>query len=489
MSSTRLRIAFAAAEAYPFAKVGGLADVACALPRALAGRGHDVTVVLPAYPRVGRGADLGMLEIPVAAGREQVQVLDLGVHDGVRVHALAHDSAFGRRSVYGYRDDDARFALFAKAAVAHAGEVACGPDILHCNDWHVGLAPQYAREGPFRAALAATATVLTIHNLAYKGRHATLAPEDLGVAYDPPPLDRFADRLLARGIAFADAVSTVSHRYRDEILSPEHGLGLDPLLRTRRAVLRGILNGLDDAEFDPSRDPDIAAPFDADTLDRRAVNKAVLQRASGLEADASRPLAAMVSRLTDQKGVDIVCAALDEIVAMGAQAAIMGLGDPVYARALRAAAARHRGRVAYLPTDGEAVSRRMYAGADLFLAPSRWEPCGLGPLIALRYGAIPVVRATGGLAETVVDVTRSPARGLGFTFRARTARGLLRAVARALAAYEDRPAWRALQRRAMAARFSWDGAAAEYEQLYDDALAHRRGDPPRARRQRSRALA
>jgi starch synthase len=488
MISGCLRISFAAAEAYPFAKVGGLADVACALPHALASRGHDVTLVLPGYPCVGGEAELGTLEIPVAAGVAAVQVLDLGIHGGVRVHALANDRAFGRGAVYGYPDDDARFALFAKAAVAHAAEVAGGPDVLHCNDWHLGLAPQYARESRFRAALAATATVLTIHNLAYKGRHATLAPEDLGVAYDPPPLAGFADRLLARGIAFADAISTVSHRYRDEILSPEHGLGLDPLLRTRRAALRGILNGLDDAEFDPSRDPDIAVPFDADALDRREANKVVLQRESGLEADARRPLAAMVSRLTDQKGVDIVCAALDEIVAMGAQAAVMGLGNPVYARALQDAAARHPGRIAYLPTDGEAVSRRMYAGADLFLAPSRWEPCGLSPLIALRYGAIPVVRATGGLAETIVDVTRSPARGLGFTFRARTARGLLRAVARALAAYEDRPAWRALQRRAMAARFSWDAAAAEYEQLYADALAHRRAGPRRAGRQRSEAL-
>jgi starch synthase len=475
MSQERWRISFAAAEAYPFAKVGGLADVACALPRALAHRGHDVTLLLPAYPGVGSGADGGTLAVPVGAAAAPVRVLDLGRHHGVRVHALANEQAFGRRRVYGYRDDDARFALFAKAAVVHAAASEPVPHILHANDWHLGLAPQYAREGPFAARLAGTATVLTIHNLAYQGRHVTLTPEALGVSYAPAPLGRFADRLLARGIASADAVSTVSHRYRDEILLPEHGEGLDPLLRRRRAVLGGILNGLDYTEFDPRRDPSIAARYDAAALPLRAPNKAALQRASGLEIDQSRPLAGMVSRLVDQKGVDVLCAALDQIADMGAQVVVMGVGDRGYGHALRRAAARRPGRIAYLATEAEAVARRIYAGADLFLAPSRWEPCGLGPLIALRYGAIPVVRATGGLAETIVDVAHHPECGLGFTFRERTAAALLRAVATALDAYEDRERWETLQRRAMAAEFSWDRAAAEYERLYRDALRRARG--------------
>jgi starch synthase len=489
MSPERWRISFAAAEAYPFAKVGGLADVACALPRALARRGHDVTLLLPAYPGVGPGADGGTLAVPAGRTAEQVRVLDLGRHHGVRVHAIASDRAFGRARIYGYRDDDARFALFAKAAVAHAAATAAAPDVLHANDWHLGLAPQYAREGPFAARLAATATVLTIHNLAYQGRHVTLTPEALGVAYAPGPLGRFADRLLARGIAAADAVSTVSHRYRDEILSPEHGEGLDPLLRRRRGVLRGILNGLDDTEFDPRRDPAIAARYDAATLPRRALNKAALQQAIGVEPDPRRPLIGMVSRLVDQKGVDVLCAALDQIADMGAEVVVMGLGDRRYGHALRRAAARRPARIAYLATEAEAVARRIYAGADLFLAPSRWEPCGLGPLIALRYGAIPVVRATGGLAETIVDVTRHPGRGLGFTFRERTGAALLQAVAAALDAYDDRSSWEALQRRGMAAEFSWDRAAAEYERLYRDALRRVRGSASPLTRSGSRAPA
>lgn len=462
-----MRIVYAVAEAHPYTKVGGLADVGGALPKALARRGHDVTLLLPAYPGVGSGPETQRLDVSLGPQQVEIKVVDLGRRHGVRVRALASEPYFDRPDVYGYVDDDVRFTVFAKAAVAYAA--ARPPDVLHVNDWHLGLAPQFAREGPFRTELADTACVLTIHNLAYQGRHRTLTPEQLGVTYDPPGLGAQANLLLARGVAFADGVNTVSHGYRKEIVTPEHGKGLDVLLRRRPGALRGIHNGVDHDEFDPACDRNIASRYDAASLERRAPNKAALQRDAGLAPGDERPLAGMVSRLTDQKGVDLVCAGIDRLTRLGLQVAIMGIGDRRHRLALELATARHPGQVAYVPTDSEALARRIYAGVDLFLAPSRWEPCGLGALIALRYGAIPVVRATGGLADTVVDVMRDPVRGLGYTFGAAKPENLVATIANAMAAFADRPRWRTLQRRAMAAEFTWQNAASEYEAMYEDA--------------------
>jgi starch synthase len=386
----------------------------------------------------------------------------------VEVLAVDAPGLFGSRTaIYGHPDDDVRFVVFAKAVARLA---AAGPpaDVLHLHDWHLGAAPAFARHGPDRAALARTATVLTIHNVAYKGPLS----KDGRRAVDRR--DGFRDTLLARGIRFSDAVTTVSRRYLGELLTPTAGMGLDRLLARRRPRLAGIRNGVDYDTFDPARDAALPVPFDAASLDRRALVKRAVQRRSGLVERADVPVVAMVARLVDQKGFDLVLPALDRILALGYQLVVAGVGEERYRRRLEEAARHHRGRVAYLPDDGEAAARLLYGGADVLLAPSLFEPCGLGPLIGLRYGAIPVVRRTGGLAETIADVREAPGSGLGFAFSELRPEPLLAALAAAAALHRQPGAWRALQRRGMAADFSWGPAAAAYERLFAAACVRRR---------------
>ncbi len=469
MSGKPLKILFAIAEAYPFIKVGGLADVGASLPKALARLGHDVRLVLPGYSCVGAGRPTVSLETPMGPETELAHVDHLGVHGGVSVYAVGNESYFDRGAAYGgYEDDDvAPFVLFSKAVVAFAARSDWKPDVIHCNDWHLGLVPQYVRYGPDRAALDRTRTVLTIHNLAYQGH---FGPETEALA----GLEDGEGSMLARGIAFADAVNTVSRSYLEEILTVEHGMGMDGLLCSRMGDLYGILNGVDYEEFAPETDPYIAARYDGSFVEGKRRNKAVLQKLSGLEPNPDAPLLGMVARLVDQKGVDLLCRSVDEMTALDAQVLIMGRGDEHYERALEEAASRHAGVVAYHATSEEALARQVYAGSDFFLAPSTFEPCGLGPLIALRYGSIPIARRTGGLAETITDHTRHPESSLGFTFARRTPGALVRAVSRALETYSRKSEWQALQERAMGANFSWEDAGRAYERLYARTLAGRR---------------
>jgi starch synthase len=469
MSRKPLRILFAIAEAYPFIKVGGLADVGASLPKALARLGHDVRLMLPGYSCAGAGRPIVSLAIPMGPETERAHVNHHGVHGGVSVYAVGNESYFDREAAYGgYEDDDvAPFVLFSKAVVAFAARSGWTPDVIHCNDWHLGLVPQYVRFGPDRAALGRTRTVFTIHNVAYQGH---FGPETEALA----GLEDGEGSMLARGIAFADAVNTVSRSYLEEILTVEHGMGMDGLLRSRKGELYGILNGVDYEEFDPETDPFIAARYDGSFVEGKRRNKAVLQKMSGLEPNLDAPLLGMVARLVDQKGVDLLCRDLDDMVALDAQLVIMGRGDEHYERALEEAASRHAGAVAYHATSEEALARQVYAGSDFFLAPSTFEPCGLGPLIALRYGSIPVARRTGGLADTIRDHTRHPEFGLGFTFARRSPGSLLKAVSRALETYRRKSEWQALQRRSMGTSFSWEDAGREYERLYARALAGHR---------------
>jgi starch synthase len=466
MSTRPLKILFAIAEAYPFIKVGGLADVGASLPKALALLGHEVRLVLPRYPCVGTGRPIVSLEIPIGSHTELAHVDHHGVHAGVSVYAVGNESYFDREAAYGgYEDDDvAPFVLFSKAVAAFCASSEWKPDVIHCNDWHLGLVPQYVRHGPHRAALGSTRTVLTIHNLAYQGHFGPETEALIG-------LEDGEGSMLGRGIAFADAVNTVSQSYLEEILTVEHGMGMDGLLRSRMGDLYGILNGVDYEEFDPHTDPYIAARYDGSFVEGKRTNKAVLQQLSDLEPNPEAPLLGMVARLVDQKGVDLLCRSLDELVALEAQVVIMGRGDEHYERALEEAASRQAGSVAYHPTSEEALARQVYAGSDFFLAPSTFEPCGLGPLIALRYGSIPIARRTGGLAETIRDQCRHPRSGLGFTFARRSGESLLKAVSRALKIYSRKSEWHALQGRAMGANFSWEEAGRAYERLYWRALA------------------
>ena len=465
MGPRRLRIAFASAEAFPFAKVGGLADVGGALPKALARRGHEVRLLLPGYGWLPPGDPVLDVEVEHRGRCERVAVVSHGRHEGVHVCSLQHEPHFARERIYGYDDDDARFTLFSNAVTAVAAAPRWRPDVLHVHDWHLGLVPQAVREGPHREALRRTATVLTIHNLAYQGP-AQPDPALLGGVNGP-------GSLLERGIAHADAVTTVSRRYLSEILTPRHGMGLDDALRRRGSAVSGIMNGVDYDVFDPSCDLHIAEPYGADRPDGKALNKAVLQERSGLAVAPDVPLIGMVARLVDQKGLGLVCETASALVELGAQLVVMGVGEARYERALEQAAATHPGLVAYHADGGDAAARLVYAGSDLFLAPSTYEPCGLGPLIAMRYGAVPVVRRTGGLADNIPDVRRDPDNGLGFTFVLRYPRQLVRAVSAALAVYADPPAWQRLRRRVMAADYSWDTSVLEYERVYGEALARR----------------
>ena len=461
------RILFASAEAYPFVKVGGLADVSIALPKRLVELGFDVRLVIPAYRGIG-GTPVLTFDVPLGPVAERVVVRRLPPLRGVEVFTIGLPGWFDREVPYSYQDDDVMpFVLFSKAIATLAAQEAWRPDIIHCNDWHCGLVAQEARQGPHRLALDRTGIVFTIHNIAYQGPVGAATDQLIGL----PP----AGSLLERGVTFADQVNTVSPRYMQEILTPAQGAGMDQLLRTRGDTARGILNGVDYEEFSPERDPWIDTRYNGSFVLGKRANKEVLQRISNLESAPDRPLFGRVARLVSQKGVGLLSSALDQFVARGAQVVVMGEGAPRYQRELQAAARRLSGNVAFHPTSQESLARQVYAGSDLFLAPSVFEPCGLTPLIALRYGTIPVVRRTGGLADTVKDYTEDPATGLGFTFVQRRVASMLSAVDNAIAIYRHQPEWRRLQTRAMGADFSWQAPAREYVALYEEAVRSRRG--------------
>jgi starch synthase len=473
-----LRILFTIAEAYPFVKVGGLADVGGALPKSLAASGHDVRLILPDYPsanRLGPGTAVCRLRVPMGPREERVEVAHHGSHRGVEVYTARNDHYFHEGMIYGgyAHGDVVPYILFSKAVAAFAAltseSTGWRPHVVHCNDWHTGLVPAYARAGPAREVLARTGFVFSIHNLAYQGRVGAEAEASTG-PWAGLEAD-LEDTLLARGILSADVLNTVSSNYLKEILTPEHGVGMDGVLRSRQDSLFSVLNGVDYEEYDPLTDQHLTARYDAgSSAEGKRKNKAALQRRSGLAPDPDAPLLGVVARLVDEKGVDILLEALDALVQKGAQVVVAGLGAKLYRLALEGATRTMEG-VAYHPDGREGVARWIYAGSDLFLAPSRHEPCGLAPLIALRYGTIPVVRKTGGLAETIPDYTEDRENGLGFAFTGAHPDALEGAVDRALEVRADEPAWRALQKRAMAARFSWEESVLAYEGLYRRAVA------------------
>jgi starch synthase len=474
----------------PFAKTGGLADVAGALPKALARLGNDVRVVLPRYGKVDP-ARFNMQEVvppfpvPLERGVEMVSILQSDVVPGVPVYFVNNDRYFSsRENIYGYPDDGERFILYSRAALEMLRQLDWQPRILHCNDWHTGLIPNWLKT-IYRAdpAFADTATVFTVHNLQYQGlfgyRMLEIAGiDEYGFLYHPQigELAEVVD-FMARGLHFADVINTVSERYAQEILTPEYGEKLDPMLRDRRDRLYGILNGVDYDEINPATDKYIARHFDADHLDRRLANKAALQREAGLPEDPDMALIGMVSRMVDQKGFDILAGCFDMMMeCLPVQFVLLGTGDQHYHNLFQQFAQKYPGRVSIYLTFNAALAQKIYAGSDMFMMPSRFEPCGLGQLISLRYGSIPIVRQTGGLADTIQDFNPRTGEGNGFSFARYNAADLYTTVVRAVENFKSPSTWRVLQERGMRADYSWNASARKYLDLYHQALAYHHGD-------------
>ena len=483
--SSRLRILILSAEVAPFAKTGGLGDVAGSLPKALARLGHDVRVVMPAYQAQERAARAGEggfthlpggLTVPLGAGPLPAGVLQTVLPGSdVPVYLIAESSLFDRPNIYGYDDDPYRFAFFSRAALELSAALGFRPDVVHAHDWHAAPAVMWLdTTGRGDDGFGDVATVFTIHNLAHQGRSSRRVVRYLGVGAPPLLEESGWDEVnfMARGIFHATLVNTVSPTYAREIMTPQGGNGLDPLLRARHEDVYGILNGIDYDVWNPATDERLVREFDATTAQRRVANKLALQERLGLRQDEGVPLVAMVTRLDAQKGMEItghVIHLLMSGVAGEAQFVVLGTGAAPYEDAFAHLAGYHPRKMAAVLTFASDLAPQIYAGSDLFLMPSLFEPCGLGQLIAMRYGSVPVVRSTGGLADTVRDGQT------GFTFHEFTAEAFWMALQRALLVHNtDASAWARLQSNGMAADFSWIGAAHAYEQLYERAILRKR---------------
>ena len=465
-----MQIVFVAAEAAPYAKVGGLADVAGSLPQALAALGHDVTLYLPLHGTIDRAKFQITDRAPsrsVPYGKAKVRVLYPSVvRDGVRVVFVRNDQRLGRDRVYGAPDDAKRYAFFCRAVFEDLRESP--PDVIHAHDWHAALLiPLVARSRTFAGA----STVFTIHNLAYQGRTDASVLALIGLPRARLPIEgRTEANPMARAIASADIVSTVSERYAKEILTSEFGEGLQGLLRERRRRLFGIVNGIDTAAFDPATDRHIAARYGADDPSGKVECKAALQKEGGLRVDAAAPVFGVVGRLVEQKGIDLLTASAPPLLKAGGQLVVLGTGDPAYEAKWKELASRHVGKLWLTLGFDAALAQRIYAGSDFFLMPSRFEPCGLGQLISFRYGTVPVVHEVGGLAQTVRDVDRDGTSGNGFSFADYSAAAFDDAISRAIARYRgEGDEWRELVRRVMREDHSWDASAKRYVDLYKTA--------------------
>lgn len=481
-----LKILVVSAEVAPFAKTGGLADVAGSLPKALAVMGNDVRIVLPRYREVGKQSTVTDFPVEFGPRRETAIVRQnyieahLGeIHRQIPVYFIDNYHYFDREGFYCHPDDGERFAFFCKAVLEMLPRLDFQPDIIHLNDWQAGpiamLLEESYRHQPFYERIS---TIFTIHNLQYQGHHDPYLLDWLGVdryrVFQPEGVEFYGYfNFLKAGLVYADKINTVSRTYAREIQTPEYGERLEGLLKKRAADLSGIVNGINFHEFDPKTDPRIFRNYDADTAELKKENKYALQQEMGLPV-GEVPVMGLVSRLVEQKGLDLLVAGAEELLAREVQLLVLGLGEGRYEDFFRQLQQRYPDRVGVFIGFNGVLAQRIYAGADIFLMPSRFEPCGLGQLIALRYGTIPVVRATGGLADTVQDFDIRTQAGNGFVFQEYSAAAFLRTVERALDIYQHHPyLWRRLVQGALREDNSWNKAAAEYLELYEAAMARR----------------
>jgi starch synthase len=467
-----MQILFLCSEVAPFSKTGGLADVAAALPAALARRGHQVALISPLYGTIDRArhhlSPLGMaVEVTLGEATLRGDLYEAPPEGELRRLFVANASLFDRPEIYGnYADNWLRFAFYGRAALAAAQVIGLRPQVVHGNDWQTGPAIWETH------AQGLSGTVFTIHNLAYQGNFPAEVAGALGW---PPSLMRpealeFYRQIsfVKAGLVFADAISTVSPTYAREITTPELGAGLDGLLATRREVITGILNGIDDHVWDPRHDVNLPARYGPEALAGKARCKVELQRELGLPLEAARPLLVMVSRLSEQKGFGLLLPLLAPPLTARAQLAILGRGDAAIESGLKEAAARHPHALAVRNGFDDVLAHRLEAGGDFFLMPSLYEPCGLNQMYSMRYGTPPIARATGGLIDTVIDAARPD--GTGFVFADAASRSLRDAIDRALQAYRDPRTMERLQQNGMRRDFSWDRSAVAYEQVYQRVL-------------------
>ena len=479
-----MKILFVASEVSPFAKTGGLADVAGSLPRALKKKGHDVRIIMPLYQCVEEG------DFTIKKARKGVEItLNGEVHKGllrqtslgdIPVYLFENRDYFHRPELYGtpagdYPDNSRRFGFFCRGVVDLLKRMDFRPDIIHCHDWQTALIPVLLKYGyqedPFYRK---TALVYTIHNLAYQGVFEREALPDLGLDDAHFTVERleFYNRinLMKGGILAADVVNTVSDTYCREIQTKEMGCGLEGVLRRRSHDLYGILNGIDYQDWNPTTDPNLFKNYTASALSGKAANKKGLQKALGFQQAADIPLLAMITRLSSQKGIDLLEKLLPRFAEERLQLVILGTGDEKYMKMLKDFKDKGAGNISIHLAFDHILSRRIYAGSDMFLMPSHYEPCGLGQLIAFRYGSVPVVRKTGGLADTVFDSRDGVRDPNGFSFDDYTPEAFLEAITRALDAYRDKKSWDKMVRIGMHSDYSWEHSAAEYDALYEKAL-------------------
>ena len=456
MKKRSLNVLFCASEVAPFAKTGGLADVAGSLPPALARHGAQILVTMPRY----RG----------------IHTADKKIADGVRIHFIENEEYFNRAGLYGndrgdYPDNLQRFSFFCHETLAYAKSAGFRPDIVHAHDWQTALLPVLLKTNfandPFYAGAR---SVLTIHNIAYQGHFSQKQFGNLGLDPSLFSVDGFEFygkiNFLKAGLLFTDHLTTVSPTYAEEIENKEFSFGLEGVIKKRRKSLTGILNGIDPALWDPAKDARLAKMYGAANLEGKRACKEALQKRCGFEPDAGVPLFGMVTRLAEQKGLDLVAETCNEMVAKGAQLVLLGEGDAVYHTTFRNIAARHPKNVAAFLKFDAVLAHEVYAGSDFFLMPSYFEPCGLGQMISMRYGTLPIVRRVGGLADTVIDADLHPEKGNGFVFVEAQPEKLMGAVKRAMKAFKDKARLDALRKTAMRTDFSWDKSAEKYAQLY-----------------------
>jgi starch synthase len=487
MSVKKLKILFVTAEMSPFAKTGGLADVAASLPKALAELGHDVRVVMPKYQSIE--ADFRyVMDFPIqienrietcVVRKVDVNLKGTGKKGSLPVYFADSYKYFDRDGIYGHYDDSERFVFFCKATLNLLPLINFKPDIIHCNDWHTGpiclLLKEELKDNEFYKSIS---TVYTIHNLEYQGNFHSYVVNLLNIGYEvftPEKAEFFGMfSFMKTGLVYADVITTVSSVYAKEIQTPQYGERLDGLLQKRSSDLYGVLNGIDYEEFNPGTDRSIEHNFGVDNFQDKKLNKSALQKETGLP-QSDVPVIGLISRLSGQKGLNLIIDRIDDFMARDLQFVLLGTGDDYYQDHFRRIAAKYPEKISINLEFNAKLAQKIYAGSDMFLMPSRFEPCGLGQIISLRYGTIPIVRATGGLAETIIDYDEDTSHGNGFSFSNFSSDDMIDAIDRAIMLYKEKPdEWNKLVVRAMKSDFSWNRSAAKYVELYINAVNKRR---------------